>query len=385
MKTILIVPGFLCDTFCSIEKISFELTDELSKKYNIIWLVPDINNKDNGFVNYDNKKNLKEPVFVTEAKKKNINLITANLSKYNLIKNLLILNKVFKENKIDAVLVQFGYERFILPICTKILGKKIIYYEHLNPSFHRKGKFFVWLKLLFYKIFINDFISISNFITSTLPEGKKIYEVHNSKELIEYERIDDASKQDLKQKLNLSKFDYVITMIAAFRKEKRHDLAFEIVKKIKDTSDKKIGFVFLGGNILYDKYKDLAKQSGLDEILILPGHVNNVNEYLMASDIHMMTCQAEPFGICILDAMNYRLPNISFKVPAITEIVEDSKDGYLVEFPDTDKFAEKIFALIENPELRTKMGDEGYNKLKEKYSVSAWREKMRAVFDQIMN
>ncbi|MDD3436885.1 MAG: glycosyltransferase [Candidatus Gastranaerophilales bacterium] len=382
-KTILFIPGFVCDTWSIIEQYSIELTKELSQNYNIIWLAPSIKNPYNIFKDKKNKYKLQEPVYATEAKKHNIKVITADLSKFNLIKNLIVLKKIFNNYKIDAVYMQFGFERYVGTISSKLLGKKVIYTEHSYPP---KLKYPL-IRHFLYKIFVDNFITISQASAEKLPKNKSIKVVPNAINVFDEKIIDEEKKKRdfYKEKLNLNKFDYIVLMTAAFRYMKRHDLAIKIAQEIINNSTKNVGFIFLGGGVLYDKYQKEIEQKRLSKKILMPGHVNNVNEYLAASDISILTSEFEGFGLCLVESMHYKLATLSFNRYSTKEIIDDGENGYLVEPGNIDEYADKILYLINNPQEIQRLGQNGYQKVKNNFDVDVWRKKMKKAFNEIMN
>lgn len=76
--------------------------------------------------------------------------------------------------------------------------------------------------------------------------------------------------------------------------------------------------------------------------------------------IFVLTSTYEPFGLVLPEAMSCGLPVIAFDCPyGPTDIITDGIDGFLIPQGDTKAFANKICNLIENPELRKKMGAAG--------------------------
>lgn len=69
-------------------------------------------------------------------------------------------------------------------------------------------------------------------------------------------------------------------------------------------------------------------------------------------------------------AYRFKKPVIATDVGALSEIVEDGKTGYIVPPRDAKALADKIIRLLKNEELRAKMGEESYKKLKNDLSWS---------------
>jgi len=379
-KNLLFVPGFLCDTYCIIEHKSIILTEKLSDQYNIIWLTPSIGGKYSCFKNIENRDKLDEPVYVTELKKRNINFVVVDLSKLNQIKNFFIIRKICKEHKIDAILAEFGHEKFSTVFWGKILGIKTIWYEHLDPGNSK----FVFIKKMFLNFFPDYFLTVSAFIKGLLPSNKPIYVVHNAVDVPEYKIISEEEKQSLKKELNLENFDNIVLVIAAFRKEKRHDLAISTAKHVINKTEKNVGFVFLGLGPLYDKYKQLITDENLSGNIIMPGHSPHVDKYLKVSNIHLLTSETEPFGLCTIEALSYNVPVINSPFGASKEIITHGEDGFIIEDDKVESYADAIIELLDNPEKRSLMGENGYKKVKESFNMPSWCDKTEKILKEIM-
>ena len=81
-----------------------------------------------------------------------------------------------------------------------------------------------------------------------------------------------------------------------------------------------------------------------------------IDKYLESS-LLLLTSIYEPFGLVLPEAMSCGLPVVAFNCPyGPGDIVTDGVDGYLIKNRDVDAFADRICHLIENEELRLKMG-----------------------------
>ena len=74
----------------------------------------------------------------------------------------------------------------------------------------------------------------------------------------------------------------------------------------------------------------------------------------------------EPFGIVFLEAMAYRLPCIGGACCAMPEIIEDGVTGYVAPY-DVEQLAERLLAVINDPEQARAMGEAGYRRFRERY------------------
>jgi len=131
--------------------------------------------------------------------------------------------------------------------------------------------------------------------------------------------------------------------------------------------------------------KLLRKSAGLKlkNKFLFTGFLNRkqVEFILKASDIYVLPSVSEPFGIAPLEAMAYGVTSIISKQSGVAEVVNHA---FKIDFWDTDRMAETINYLIENPEICQKIGQEG----KQEVNHILWdeaAEKIRKVYSSVLS
>ena len=113
--------------------------------------------------------------------------------------------------------------------------------------------------------------------------------------------------------------------------------------------------------------KHLVKKLDIEENVTFLGFVSEDEKwsYYKSTDLCVVPSVEEPFGIVLLEAMACGKPEVASNVGGIPYIVEDGKTGLLFECGDVDGMAEKVIALLQNKEMREKMGAAGLERAKE--------------------
>jgi glycosyltransferase involved in cell wall biosynthesis len=361
--------------------LSIHLTEAARGEYDIIWLVPTIDNKYNRFTYPRNRLTMKSPLFVEELQKRAIPFIEGNVSKYNILKNMILFRKIFREYDIDAVWTQFGFERFYATFFGKLLGRKTIWHER----WYSLGTKFIFLKRIFYLLFVDCFIAVSAHIGLCLPQQKKIFVVHNGISVKPVQQLGREGKNSMKNKLGLGRFEHIVIMIAAFRDYKRHDLAMKIIEKVYGKSGAGVGFVFLGDGPLLGSFRKEVKGKKLDDFVITPGHKLNTSDYMLASDVMILTSHyGEGLPNCLLEGMNYKLPLVAFDMEWAGEIIKHGENGYLVNKKNCEDFADYIISLISDKDKKELMGMNGYRMLMENFDIILCQKKIMNVLKKVM-
>jgi glycosyltransferase involved in cell wall biosynthesis len=60
---------------------------------------------------------------------------------------------------------------------------------------------------------------------------------------------------------------------------------------------------------------------------------------------------------------------IAHNLEGMREVIADGVTGFLLEPGDIDTLAERIDELLENPDLRKRMGEAGYRMMRERFSI----------------
>jgi glycosyltransferase involved in cell wall biosynthesis len=86
-----------------------------------------------------------------------------------------------------------------------------------------------------------------------------------------------------------------------------------------------------------------------------------------ACDLFAMPSRYDSFGLVYLEAWRCAKPVIGARAGAIPEIIEEGKDGLLVEFGNVDQLASAILFLLDHPALSREMGLTGRRKVTERF------------------
>ena len=86
----------------------------------------------------------------------------------------------------------------------------------------------------------------------------------------------------------------------------------------------------------------------------------------------------ENFGIVLIEAMASGLPIVTTDCVGPKEVVDNEKNGFVIEQNNKQQLREKIIELIGDPDMRAKMGANGRKKAEEVYDVrvlaNKWKE-----------
>jgi len=92
-----------------------------------------------------------------------------------------------------------------------------------------------------------------------------------------------------------------------------------------------------------------------------------------------LTLHEEAFGVSFVEAMAAALPVVSGRSGSLPELIDDGRDGFLVEPGDVEAHADAFLRLASDPGLRQSLGEAGWRKAKERFSCERERAQLRAI------
>lgn len=144
--------------------------------------------------------------------------------------------------------------------------------------------------------------------------------------------------------------------IGRFTDDKQHLLLLELWSKSEAAKNGwKLKIIGKGENdkLIASKINELNLENS---VYIEPPTKEITAEYLNAS-LFLFTSRAEGFGLVLAEAMSCGVPCISFNCPSgPRDIINNGKDGYLIDVGDNMGFIEKLNDLTSNKDLRKELG-----------------------------
>ena len=128
------------------------------------------------------------------------------------------------------------------------------------------------------------------------------------------------------------------------------------------------------------------KQKGLEPYVTIhpPAYELEKYTFFQSADIFIHPTLNEAFGLVILEAMQFALPVITTIEGGIPDIVVDNFTGLLIEKNNPDALTEKIARLISNPMERKQLGQAGYQRFKERFTLHHFEKNMASTLEKIM-
>ena len=105
---------------------------------------------------------------------------------------------------------------------------------------------------------------------------------------------------------------------------------------------------------------------------------------LAACDVFVMPSVGESFGIVYLEAWAYGKPVIGANIRAVSSLIDDGVDGYLVEPDAPEQLVDRLAQLAADPEVATLMGRRGHAKLLHRYTNERIADIVESLYHRVV-
>ena len=186
--------------------------------------------------------------------------------------------------------------------------------------------------------------------------------------------------QQIHEKLGLDKNKVLLT-VGRLTPRKGHDNVIKALPKVMEEFPE-VNYVIVGTGNYHQTLEKIVKEKRLSGKVIFAGSVSKeeLPSYYEICDIFIMLSRrsgntVEGLGLAFLEAMVFKKPLIGGDHGGVREVIDDGKNGYLVDPNDFNAAAEKICKLLKDENLRKKMGKVGREKLEREFSRQAMAQK----------
>ena len=163
------------------------------------------------------------------------------------------------------------------------------------------------------------------------------------------------------------------------------DAAVLVHKNMPEVIFKIAGEAYKGEEFLKVDLMHYINSKNLENTIILLGQVDDMSSFYNTIDVFVLpSIQPEPFGLVVIEAMEYGIPVVATNHGGPTEIIENNVDGYLVDYHNAKEMASRILELLKDCEKRKQIGLKGQAKKRKYFSVDYMVKKIEDIFEEVM-
>lgn len=176
-----------------------------------------------------------------------------------------------------------------------------------------------------------------------------------------------------------------IVMVARFHENKNHAMVMEAFRMATERDHTDYSLVFYGDGPERKNLQRLAVSLGIDDRVLFRGNVTHVAEHLEKAMIFVLASDHEGMPNSLIEAMALGVACISTDCPCggPADLIQNGENGILIPVRDKDALAREMKRLIEDADLRNRLGEKAAL-IQERFAPDVANAKWKEYFDGII-
>ncbi len=201
-----------------------------------------------------------------------------------------------------------------------------------------------------------------------------------------FPEINPEEKEVIRKTILNSDNEIIFALVGRISRWKGQMLLLEAFNELIKTYQN-IRLVYIGSappnqEHFLDSLKEKIENYGLiQKVKIIPFQ-ENIHRLWQSIDVAVVpSTEPEPFGLVAIEAMMAKKPVVAANHGGLMEIVVDNETGFLVEPNNKEALKQALEKLINNPELRTTFGENGFQRATENFSIQKYVQKIEDILE----
>lgn len=210
-------------------------------------------------------------------------------------------------------------------------------------------------------------------------------------------QIDNIEKRiSFRKQYCIQEDEIAIGIIGRLVPIKNHQLFIDAICEVRKRTDKKVRGFIIGDGEERENLKDYARSIGLHHVngefkgdnpapLHFTSWIKNIDWANAGLDIIALTSNNEGTPVSLIEAQASNKPIISTKVGGVKNTVLQNETALLIEQDNKEEYIEGLIQLIENEELRNRLGANGWAHVKNKFHFDRLASDMSKLYHELLN
>jgi len=184
----------------------------------------------------------------------------------------------------------------------------------------------------------------------------------------------------------VNKFDsckFIIASSGRITKLKGYQILIEAIALLPDSLKQQLEVRIIGEGRNKEEFVTQYKDRSLEHIVSFIGFVENPTDHMKDANLFVLLSEREGLSNSILEAMTLSIPILSTDTGGIKELIKDGETGYLVE-RNAQAVANKLAALIKSSTQLPKIGQAGFEVVKEKFAFDLFEKNINDLINKII-
>lgn len=178
-----------------------------------------------------------------------------------------------------------------------------------------------------------------------------------------------------------------IMMAAWYNDNKAPDVLLKAIKSLTVNGYWLTGWkVDMLGNGEVERFKQMAEEMGLSDIVSFPGYVTGKEreEYFRKVSIYCMCSYEEGFPMVVLESWMYGINVVTTPVGGLPDVIEEGKNCLTFDFGDDEGLARQLKLLMENEDRRREMSEYSRKFVYDNFSLEKINKNLDNLYKEVL-
>ena len=167
-----------------------------------------------------------------------------------------------------------------------------------------------------------------------------------------------TSRNGVREELGIAADSPVFGTVANLKSHKRLDQLLRAAVLVRRRLPQ-VRFVLVGQGPLEWELRNLARTLHLEDTVVFTGFREDAPRVCSTFDVFALSSEHEGLSIALIEALALGKPAVVTDVGGVTEVVAHGRQGFVVPVGRPSALADRIVDLLEDPALRSRMGEQG--------------------------
>ena len=219
-----------------------------------------------------------------------------------------------------------------------------------------------------------------------IPEGRieVIYEFLPT----ETREPDPLICENIRKSLGIPSNSLIVGACGTSDWRKGPDLFIQLAALLHHHYGNAVHFCWLGAQVEAPEFSALeydVKKANLDRYVHFIGPQQNTQDYFSLFDVFVSVSREDPFPLVNLEAATFGVPIVCFDNSGGAKEFVEHDCGCVVDYLNLPAMSARVMALLDDSDLRSRMGNQARNRVRQNHEVSVVAPKIMTLMETVIS
>lgn len=321
-----------------------------------------------------------------------IKTLQREISPVDDVKAIIELYKLFKKEKPQIVHSNLAKAGMVGRLAAWLAGVPVIlhtYHGHVFSGYFSSFKTSIYILIEKYIALLSTkIISVSEMIKKDICS---VYKITSEKKVaviplgFELEKMEslDQYRGTFRTRFSIPQDAPVIGIVGRITGIKNHELFVDIANILLQ-QNRSIHFLIVGDGDLRKEIEEKVSILDIAENIHFTGWITETAKMYADLDMMLLTSKNEGTPVTVIEAMYYKIPVISSNVGGLSDLIDNTRTGFLINSLNAEDYIQDILKLVGSDLEREKMSQAAHEFIIDNFSINRLIADIRGLYTHLL-